>query len=322
VKLRDYRRILRRRGWIPFSLTVAAVVAVGLANLSSGPGYVATATVLAKVGPFAGQKSLGFDEVATSESVASRVRDRLHLTDPPQKLAQRVSVKGDLTALYRVSVTAHSAADSVRIANAVSEEAASTFTRLVRGISQNSIQLDTQGALYRARFLAASKRLLEFVERHPDFGAELDLQNDALFRDSTARTDAPINLRPVGTTGDASDGATFRALLLEERIAADEYQNFEAKPQMPEAEQARDLGGAQVVDTAVAESDTRARLLRLLYAATLAVVVGTGIAFLLEHLCNSIDLPEQVEELTGRPVIAIIPRVSEWTGEVRGARGG
>jgi len=322
VNLQDYRRVLRRRGRIPLSMTIAAVLAVGLLNATSRPGYVATASVLAKTGPYAGQKVLGFDEVATSVSVAVNVRDRLHLAQSVKQLTERIRVQGDLTALYRVSVSAPTAKEAVTVANAVAQEAATRFTELVRGISPTSAQSDTEGALYRARFLAASKRLLEFVEQHPDFGAQLDFQTDALLQAPTAQTDRTPNLRPVGTTGDASAGATFRELLLEERTAADVYQNFEAKPQMPELEKARDLGGAQVVDPAVAEPDTLSRWLRLLYAATLALLLGVGIAFALEHLRTSVDLPEEVEELVGQPVIAIIPRVTDRAREIEAVAGG
>ena len=57
----------------------------------------------------------------------------------------------------------------------------------------------------------------------------------------------------------------------------------------------------------------------MLYAITLALVVGIGLVFGVEYFDNSIRDPDEVEKLIGAPVVAIVPRGTERT--LRPARG-
>src|SRR5206468_6466399 len=98
----------------------------------------------------------------------------------------------------------------------------------------------------------------------------------------------------------------YLVLLLNERAAAQEYQDFNtdvSKARIDEINSAQDFE-ARVVDQAIAKPDTTTRILKIVYAGLLGLVIGVGIALAVEYLDNSVREPEEVEQLLGAPVIA------------------
>jgi len=311
VEIREYWRIVRRRWWIPTLMVVAAVVVVGLLNMSSPAKYVATATAVARTATDT-DKAIRFEEIGTSTKVALRVRDRLHLSESAQDILRRTTVTGNsISALYRVSVTDGSPDRAVAIANALSEEAAAVYTDLAAGSQAvRTIQVDAQRAAYRERYLAATQRVLDYGVLHPDaLGAASALPGDVQGTSGVGEGGGGLQALPVYLAPTDSDvEAKFLALRLAEQLASEAYRDFEAESARVELNELK-AARAQVVDPAVAEKDTTARQ-RLFYAATLALVLGVGIAVGWDHFQHTVRLPEEAEILAGHPVIGIIPRAN------------
>jgi uncharacterized protein involved in exopolysaccharide biosynthesis len=114
------------------------------------------------------------------------------------------------------------------------------------------------------------------------------------------------------TSTDPSVAAQAMELQLEVDAAAQGYLNLQSD--LANAQVAQVTNGltyqASVVDQAVAVPDTSGRYLKLLYAGVFALVLGIALIFALEYMDNSIREPEEVEQLLGAPVIAVIPRVT------------
>jgi polysaccharide biosynthesis transport protein len=66
-------------------------------------------------------------------------------------------------------------------------------------------------------------------------------------------------------------------------------------------------------DPPLEPADERKRLIVAL-AATLGALLGTAIVFLLDHLNNTFRAPQQVESLTGLPVLALVPSLGKSRG--------
>jgi capsular polysaccharide biosynthesis protein len=280
--------MVRRRAQIPIVLMIAAVCAASAVNLSAKPRYTATASVVAR-NILTILKPIKFEELATSTSVAAHVREQLRLSESAQDLARRIKATAGQSALYGVSVTDPVPDRAIRIANAVSLEAARRYTDLAAGTPATTAdQVDGERASYRERYLAAAQRLLDYEALHPDVlvgsqGSETlppDLQGRVL--DQAGGTPSLQPLSPQLATTDLRAESQYLALQLGSRLAADAYHNFEAetaKTWVAAMNNAHDYG-AQVVDPAVvAEPDTAARRWRIVYAGILALIIGTGISF-------------------------------------------
>jgi capsular polysaccharide biosynthesis protein len=295
VEIGDYRRILRRRAWIPLSLTATVVVITGLLTLMSKPDYIATATVIVKNdnSNSANSQTLSFPEIATSNTLVLRVRNQLHLTEDVDTITHRINVSGG-NGLYRVAVNDSSPGRATIIANAVAQEAARLYKQLSRGSDASATQdLQAADAAYRAQYLAAAKALLDFQQQHPD----------------------------AEQTRDTGIHAELLLRQMDEKAKAQAYQGFQAevtRSRVDAVASARNLQ-SEVVDEAAARPNTGGRYLKIIYAAALALVVGFGLVFALEYLDNSIRGPEDAEKLVEAPLIGVIPRASART--LRPARG-
>jgi capsular polysaccharide biosynthesis protein len=291
VRSDELRQILRRRWRIPVLLMTAAVLVAGLQNLASKPKYTASAAVVAR-NALTILKPLKFEEVAVSSSVVAHVVQQLHLSESTQDLARQIKATAGQSAMYRVSVTDPDPNRAVSIVNAVSLEAARVYTELAVGTPvTTATQVELERASYREGYLAAAQKLLDFEAVHPDVmigsvGSETlpgDLQGQ---RPSQAES-APLQpLPPALATTDVRVESQFLGLQLAARLAADAYRNFEAetaKIWVAAVGNAHDYG-AQVVDPATtADPDTAAGRWRVVWAATLALVLGAGIAFAREY---------------------------------------
>jgi uncharacterized protein involved in exopolysaccharide biosynthesis len=283
----EFWRMVRRRARIPIVLMIAAVCAASAVNLSAKPRYTATASVVAR-NILTILKPIKFEELATSTSVAAHVREQLRLSESAQDLARRIKATAGQSALYGVSVTDPVPDRAIRIANAVSLEAARRYTDLAAGTPATTAdQVDGERESYRERYLAAAQRLLDYEALHPDVlvgsqGSETlppDLQGQVL--DQAGGTPSLQPLSPQLATTDLRAESQYLALQLGSRLAADAYHNFEAetaKTWVAAMNNAHDYG-AQVVDPAVvAEPDTAARRWRIVYAGILALIIGAGIS--------------------------------------------
>ncbi len=283
MEIREYWQVLRRRAWIPALLVVLTVLSAGAFSFLTKPQYLASATVVAK-----GSGFLSFGEVATSNTVALQVIQQLHLDESVDDLKAQIKVSTLRPETFQVSVTDRDPNRAVMLSNAVSQRAVDAYPQLAIGFKNSTTDLASDKAGFKSRYLSAAKALVEFSRQHPEAVGQ--------------------NPHPK----DVDTGATGLQLQLDERAAADAYLRYQqalAEALLHTSDAPRDFA-AGIVDQAAARPDTGARLLKVGYAAALALIVGVGLIFLLEYLDSSVRDPDEVETLTGRPVIAMIPRAT------------
>jgi capsular polysaccharide biosynthesis protein len=297
MELREYWRILKRRAWIPILLVLVTTLTAGALALISKPEYKATATVTAKSqGTSSTSQVLSFPEVATSNSVAVKVIQKLHLSDTVDQLTNRIKVSSGRSDLYTVSINDPSGQQAAAIANAVSQEAAAQYPKLNASVGTTLFDQDVEAARadFQKRYEDTVKALVNFQRGHPN----------------------------ADKSSDVNVVAQANFLQLQEQAAATAYTSFETSTTNASVQQLQGATsfGAAVVDPPVAKPDTSARFLKVAYAAALAFVLGIGLIFLLEYMDNAVREPEAVEEMFGSPVVGIIPRATSRT--LRPARGG
>jgi capsular polysaccharide biosynthesis protein len=254
-------------------------------------------------------KPIKFEDLATTSTVVDRVRLQLHLTEASQELVRSISVAVGQSALYRVSVTDPEPDRAVAIANVVSQEAAKMYTDIVPGSpATTASQLDAERLSYQQRYVSAAQTLLDYEALHPDVligSVGTDALPPDLQGQFSAQAGSPLQpLPPELATTDVGVQARFLSLQLAARLAADSYHNFEAetaKIWVAEVNAAHDFG-AQVVDAATtAEPDTATRRHRLIYAAVLAFMLGTGIVFIREYVQRAARNRRAPSEAIGAP---------------------
>lgn len=297
MELREYWRILKRRAWIPAVLLIATVLTAGGLTLITKPDYKATATVTAKSqGTSSTNQVLSFPEVATSNQVALAVIKQLNLSDSVDGLVKRVKVNSGRSDLYTISITDPDAQRAAAIANAVSQQAAALYPKLNADVGTSVFDQDVQQARadFQKRYEDTVTAFVTFEKVHPS----------------------------ADKSGDVTLIAQHSFLQLQEQAAAAAFTTFEnstTNTSVNQLSQATSFGSA-VVDPAVAKPDTTSRLLKVGYAAGLALALGIGLVFVLEYMDNSVREPEAVEEMFGSPIVGIIPRATNRT--LRPARGG
>src|ERR1700730_14263194 len=125
MELAEYWRVLRRRAWIPIALTVLAAVGASVLTFLSKPEYTATATVVAKA-PSNGT-TITFADVATSNSLARQVENKLNLHESADQIISQIRVSPSGNNLFKVSVSDANAQRAADIANAVATEAVALY---------------------------------------------------------------------------------------------------------------------------------------------------------------------------------------------------
>jgi capsular polysaccharide biosynthesis protein len=281
MEIREYLGILRRRAWIPLLLMVVTVGATAVFVYLAKPQYQASATVIAK----GSGQALSFQDIASSNNVALKVNERLKLPETVGDTAGRIQVTSGRTNLYRITVTDTDRRQAEAIANAAAQISADLYQQLAVG-PQTPVSGDFQDSQTAAlnSFQTAANNLTAFIADHPQ-GA---------------------------SSTDPSVAAKAMVLKLEVDAATQEYLNLQSDLASAQAARVTQSASyqASVVDQAVAVPDTTGRYLKLLYAAVFALVLGVALIFALEYMDNSIREPEEVEQLLGAPVIAVIPRVT------------
>jgi capsular polysaccharide biosynthesis protein len=276
MELAEYWRVLRRRAWIPIALTVLAAVGASVLTFLSKPEYTATATVLAKAP--SGGTTITFTEIATSNSLALRIQKKLNLQEGVDQILSQIRVSPSSSAdTFKVSVSDIDAKRAANIANAAATEAVALYQDKVAPTRTSIAALDGPRTEFRNLYLAAVQALIEYRRAHPN----------------TSSADAQLML-----------------LQLDVQAAGDSYIRLEQAIAQLQITAATDPSTslASVLDEAAPMPDTTARLLRIVYAAGLAVVLGIGLILGLEYFDHSVRSPEEAEQLVGAPVLGVIPR--------------
>jgi capsular polysaccharide biosynthesis protein len=314
LEIREYLKVLRRRAWIPLLLVVVTVAATTLAVYLSKPEYAATATVIAK-SPTSSTNSLSFQEVVVSNTVALQVRKELQLDKSAADLSAAVKANASKSNAYAITYTDANADLAVAVADRYANDAARAYQQL-GGAPAVSIVKSTEGDLqtYRDRYLAAAKATQAFRVAHPDVVSALDA--------AAARANGTGDLSKPPAKVDQNLAAQYQLLVLDEHVVSQAYQDLNvdiSKARIDELNNAKNWE-ATVVDQAVAKPDTSSRLLKVAYAAVVAVILGIALVFALNYLDNTVREPEEAEAIVGAPVIGIIPRGTARA--LKPARGG
>ena len=285
LELRDYLRVIRRRKWIIALTTLVVVGAAIAASLVQTPVYQGTAEVLLQAkateslfDPNSGQRNDPVRAVQTEIQVLKSrpVRDlvRKELGSAPKVSASPVG-QTDVIQVKAESTDPDQAAD---IANAY----ATSYISFRR----------TQ----------AVDDLLAAAEQIQDKIADLQAQMDGLGGATTttvrgARPEPPPDVSPR------------RDQLLAQQAL------FRQKLDQLQVDAALKSGGAQLVTPAVAPSTPiRPTPVRNgVVALAVGLMLGLGLAFLREHLDDTIRSKDDVERVAGGlPVLSVIPLVPGW----------
>ncbi|MDQ3932472.1 MAG: hypothetical protein M3252_06525, partial [Actinomycetota bacterium] len=287
----DYLEALKRR----WSLVAAALLVTGAAfwlttpdgvETSSVTDYSATHTLLVnhesstRSGVQTNLRVLAV--LATSGDIPRRVTERLGLSESPQALMERVQVDADPKIdVLRISSTG---ADPEQIVVLVD-----TFADEVLRVAAERTESQRNEAVARAKAITEGQqtRIRDLEERISDLPLE-----SAEARIATAERDAVLEVY-----------ARQQGVL----------QNLTSQPPGPGL---LSLGPAVPVPTAVADpssawmlsltADPRARLL---IGALLGVLLGSGLAILIDRLDSRVRSRRQAERAFGLPVVAEISRV-------------
>lgn len=293
MRSRAFGRRLIRHLWIPVLLTMVATLTMAVIAHSSTPDYRATATVVAKNPPTGLEKSLNFADIATSNSVALRVKRQLGLRDSVEQLVGRIQVTSTRSNLYAITVSDSDAARAANIANAVAREAGILYTQLGSGAGSPVLaDLDRQRTVYQQQHLDAARALAVFDSAHPGL--------------AKAAESGPVDPELV---------AQRMQLQLEEQATTAAYLKFQDQAAQTRvgALNSQLSFAAFLVDEAVAKPDQTRSILRIAYAGGLALLVGLAIVLVLQLRDRSVRAADEVEEMLGVPVIATIPRATPDT---------
>jgi len=291
--LQEYVRVLRRRKWVVVAVMAVAVAGtLGLA-LSSQKVYQATAEVLLE---HRSTQNL-FDAVKD-------IGDPSRLPETEMKVMQSQPVRTEVQARIGtppgISTSQSGSADIIDIK--AESTVPATAAKIANTYAQAYIDYRRKGAV--DDILAASKEIQLKID-------DLQKQIDAV--DAQARAAA------------ANSSATSNALITSRSDALVSQQNvFKVKLNELQVTTALNTGGAQLVNPASAPSSpVRPRPLSSgVLAGSVGLLLGVGLAFLLEYLDDSIKTKEHLERAIGNgiPVFGLIPEIER--GDREGGREG
>lgn len=285
----DYVKTLKRR-WPVIAATVAvAVLVAGVTFTSIAPvgtsgstvtSYEASVLLLnagADTGGFGSLPSEALSTLATVGEVPIRVAERLDFEGSPQELTAGVQIFPiENTGLLQITATSPQPKRAELVADTVA-------TELIAWLNQR------QRTSTRAAADALEDDLAKFDRRI-----------------------AAVGERIAAAPGDELLKAERDALVSRYELLAEQYQGLRAASAIPV--------GLQVIQPATAapgETTTgttfqppNSRAGRLLLAALLGLVLGMGIALIVDRLDTRIHTREDAEEHFDRPVLAEIPEIS------------
>jgi capsular polysaccharide biosynthesis protein len=219
--------------------------------------------------------------------MAQKVIAKLRLKESEAELLRQIHVTFAGANLYRVSVSASSEKQAILVADAVAAEGVVFY----RELPARTTNISGDQALIKARDVIGQAYVAAVTAR---------LKFQAQYGDALAKNiEATAQSFQLQLQEDAAAGAYREVLAQTAHLGLDQVS------------QVRVLN-AYVLDQAVARRDTgTARVPEILFAAALALMIGIGLIFFLEHLdTKSVRESEAVEEMIGAPVIGIVPRAT------------
>jgi capsular exopolysaccharide synthesis family protein len=336
VELRSILSIIWRRAWLIVGFALLAGTVAFVVVSRTPPSYRATTTMLIMVADSARidannslqasqRLALTYSQMLVEPSLLEAVIAREGLTETAETLKEKISARPiPDTQLMRLTVTDSSPTRAVQIANALAEEFAVRIRtlRLERASSYMS-SLESEAQAQASLTLAAQQRLDELTAQKINDQAEIDRQQSLLTgyteeyqrllldlqaRPSAANQQQADSLtRSIKESRDSLEKATSKKLLTDielarqERIVA-QYESEQSDLQRGLNEMrvaaAQDADAVVISERASApQESSRNRLTYVLLATAIAAAVALGVAFLIEHLDQTIKTPEDINHL-------------------------
>jgi capsular exopolysaccharide synthesis family protein len=294
VELRDYLNVIRARKWIIIEAVVIVTLGALLYSLLQAPVYQGEAKVLVSsqdAGAAIFGTALDLSGQADRElqtqvqlmalrPLAEDAIRQLGLAERPEVFLQRVEVSAvGQTNLVTIQATDGNAARAAAIANAMAD----AYVSWSRDTKRESI-----------------KNAADEVQRRLD---EAQAQILALGR----------KIKANKTTAQSAD------LTSELQIATGLYSTLAQKLEELRVNEQLEIGAGRVVSVAVANPVpvSPQPLRNVALGLAVGLILGLGMAFLLEYLDNTIKSSDEVEKLLGAPVLGHIPSEKLQSGEVR-----
>lgn len=300
LELRDYLGILRRRKWFIILPTTVIVVAALTASLLTTPIYEAAADVVLqsnKRSTVIGDVALPAEDptrelqtqiqVMTSRPVAEETAKRLNLNVPPEAIQGRVTAQ----VLGQTSIIKVKARD-----------ASATLARdLANGVAATYIDLRRKASL--DNFAAQANDLQKKVDETTAVLQQLD--NDL--------SDAINKARGEKST-DAGTGALVTNLTNRREQAAAQQSFWKTALDKLQIQSGLQTTSAEIVSpAALPTSPVEPKLSRkVIFALTIGILLGAGVAFLVEYLDDSLRSKQDAEQAFGAAILGMVPRAQSW----------
>ncbi|MBW3577815.1 MAG: polysaccharide biosynthesis tyrosine autokinase [Actinobacteria bacterium] len=305
LDLRDYLAVVRRQK-VLIAATVGIVVVAAMAvTLLQTPVYESTVELVVEPLGSAEQSALeqalfGKTELETqrklvsSTPVAGRVVEQLGLDATPEELLEHLRVNL-LTETQILEITA-------------SHTDPETAAGIAQAFADAYLEDRRENGLQRV--LAATAALEERAEGLRERIDELGDRIAAAEASPTREARGDARSEPTAAATDASDVEVLRrerdSLLTQLGQVTAQATTFEATDEFVRG------GGRVIVPAAVPQSPSSPKPVRTgILAVVLGLMLGTGAAFLRDHLDDAIRSEEDAVRASGRPVLGRIPHVPE-----------
>lgn len=292
MELRRYWNIISRRLWvIVLCALIGGAISFAVA-VTTVPLYTASATLMvspasdpsgstSNMSSAAGDFSQTYSALITTRPLLEQTIKDLHLATTPDALNSQIVVRVVRnTRLLQISVTSPSATQARDIANTLANDfIRQNEAQQLGSITDAENALKQQIADVNAQMRATATHLSELVGSQSIETAQLQ-----------------FNLTQEQTT----------------------YWGLQHALTDLQLNKARIINLAQVVEPAIIGSRASSTGLRTSTAtgAGLGLIVGVALAFLLEHLDETVKTPEDVQEASGLTSLGVVLRLRRGTGDV------
>ena len=299
--VRAYLGILQRRLGAILAVIIAFTGAAFFFSVRQTPRYEATARVLLQ-GTLA-EQILGGDADGSGLSFGTDPDDEIQVMQSPPILAAVTQELGRTPAVRVIRVSNTNVVQIIAASDdpALAAEDATTFAHVYTETRRQTQidQLLEAAAQLEARIVEIDRQLAELRAPLAAIDEQIAATDD---EDEIAALEAQREALEAEINGRASSLLTRRAAY------ADQLDQLQL------AASTTVTGGAQVVAEAFEPSaPVKPKVIQdTMIGLGISLVLGIGLAFLLEQLDDSIRSKSQLERLTGLTTIGLIPSVSQW----------
>ena len=331
LELRHYLDILRRHRWFIVEAVVLVGLVAGILSSLRTPIYKATAEVLLRpndpteqLNPDNAVQNIGLDpdryvagqrNIVESEGVAREAAKSLQGLSV-EEIEQKTTVTGGGSNVLSISATDPDAAQAKDIANAVAKGYIENRRQAaVAGLEQAAKDIEGRLAPLQATIAQLDTRI---GEGPTTAGATSQLATP------TSPTSATTPSRPAaqveGATGVPGPASTAEALKAARYAAAVQYETLFARQQELLVNISLKRGEAELIQEAkLPASPVSPKPVRDAAAGVfVGLLLGVGASFLREQLNDRLRSADEVEEISGLPLLARLPLDDETAKGVGG----